>query len=116
MKQKLYLIAYDIADHKRLGRIARYLCQRACRIQYSVFAAVLSRSGLNTLLAELEAIIDDREDDVRIYPLPAVGDVTLLGQQFFATETLLVHNGYCRLEMLKASSDDDIEQLSPMLD
>lgn len=104
MKQRLYLIAYDIADPRRLGRVARYMCQHACRVQYSVFAVQLSQSRLKGMLSELEDIIDPGQDDIRAYPLPAAGNVTLLGQQFFATNTLLVQNGHSRLELLQASA------------
>ena len=107
MKQRLYLIAYDIADPKRLGRIARYMCQHACRIQYSVFAAPLSQSRLNHLLSDLETIIDPKRDDIRAYPLPASSDVTLLGQQFFATNSLLVQNGHNRFELVQDTTDNE---------
>lgn len=103
MKQKLYLIAYDIADPRRLGRTARYLCQQACRVQYSVFAANLNRQQLETILTDLESIINSREDDIRVYPLPPHGEVLLLGQQFFATDALLVQNGHSRLELTEDS-------------
>ena len=104
MKQKLYLVAYDIADPGRLGRTARYLCQRACRVQYSVFAANLNRQQLKTMLTDLGSLIDSREDDIRVYPLPPYGDVLLLGQQFFATDALLVQNGHNRLELTEAAT------------
>lgn len=107
MSQRLYLVAYDIADPKRLGRVARYLCQHACRVQYSVFAAPLSQSQLHHLFSKLESMIDPKQDDVRAYPLPAVGDVTLLGQQFFAANTLLVKNGQSRLELVQSPADRD---------
>ena len=106
MKQRLYLIAYDIADTKRLGRVARYMCQHAYRVQYSVFVAQLAKSQLNHLLAGLEAIIDPRYDDIRAYPLPVTGSVTLLGQQFFATKTLLLQNGRNQFELIQEDVSD----------
>ena len=108
MKERVYLVAYDIADPKRLGRVARYMCQRACRVQYSVFAAQLSQPQLKELLAGLEDIIDPEQDDIRAYPLPATGDVALSGQQFFATNTLLVQNGHSRLELLQDVDSDKV--------
>ena len=106
MREHLYLLAYDIADPRRLGRVARFMNQRACRVQYSVFATRLSKSGLSEILEELKEIIDLRQDDIRAYPLPETGEVSLLGQQFFATNTLLVQNGHCRLELLQDTGDD----------
>ena len=104
MKEKLYLIAYDIADPRRLGRVARHVRQYACRVQYSVFAASLTRTRLDRLLAELETLIDTRHDDVRAYPLPARGEVTLMGEQFLAANTLLLQNGYSRFVLIQDST------------
>ncbi len=103
MKQKLYLIAYDIAEPKRLGSVARCLCKVASRVQYSVFVAQLSQSQLLLLLSELKEIIDPDQDDIRAYPLPASGDVTLIGEQFFLANTLLVQNGHSKLALIQDS-------------
>ena len=103
MKQKLYLIAYDIAEPKRLGSVARYLCKVAYRVQYSVFVAQLSQSQLLLLLSELKEIIDPEQDDIRAYPLPASGNVTLIGEQFFLTNTLLAQNGHSKLALIQDS-------------
>ena len=90
----LYLIAYDITDPQRLNRIARYLSKRAIRVQYSVFAADLSRARLEDTLEGLDALIDRRSDDVRIYPLPRDGEVALMGRQLFPEDVLLLRDGY----------------------
>lgn len=102
-KQKLYLIAYDIADPRRLGAVARYLCKVASRVQYSVFVAQLTQSQLRLLWSELEEIIDPARDDIRAYPLPASGNVTLMGDQFFLTNTLLVQNGHSKVALIQDS-------------
>ena len=68
---RLYLLAYDIADPRRLARIARVVSREALRIQYSVYVAEHSPSQLRDLVAILREAIDPRADDVRIYPLPA---------------------------------------------
>ena len=70
-----------------------------------MFAAHLSKSRLKDMLCELGEIINPNEDDIRVYPLPASGEVMLLGQQFFATNALLVQNGQCRLELLEDVDD-----------
>lgn len=90
----LYLIAYDIADPRRLSKVARFMGKYAVRVQYSVFAAELSERGLAYLLAGLEAIIDPRRDDVRAYSLPRNAEVTMLGRQIFPEDILLLNNGY----------------------
>ena len=89
----LYLICYDICDPKRLARVARYLSGVGHRVQYSVFAAELTKRGLDAVLADLEQIIDTREDDVRAYPLPPAGDVAMLGRQIFPDGVMLLRDG-----------------------
>lgn len=95
----LYLIAYDITEPRRLNRIARYLSKRAVRIQYSVFAAELSRAGLEDTVDGLRTLIDPRRDDVRIYPLPRSGQVALMGRQLFPDDILLLRDGHNLLRL-----------------
>lgn len=69
-----YIISYDISNHKRLGRLARRLEKRAIRIQRSVFfAPQLSQTQLFEIVDTITAIIDDAEDDVRIYTMLDAG-------------------------------------------
>ncbi|MBX3630284.1 MAG: CRISPR-associated endonuclease Cas2 [Nitrosomonas sp.] len=41
-QSNLYLIAYDIADSKRLARVHRVLKQQGLPVQFSVFMVVLN--------------------------------------------------------------------------
>lgn len=75
-----YLLAYDIADPRRLARIARIVAREALRIQYSVYVAELSPRQLRDLVAALRVAIDPRTDDLRIYPLPARLDAIWYGR------------------------------------
>lgn len=77
---RLYLLAYDIADPRRLARIARIVSREALRIQYSVYVAELSPSRLRDLVAILREAIDLHSDDLRIYPLPARLDAVWYGR------------------------------------
>lgn len=77
---RLYLLAYDIANPRRLARIARIVSRQALRIQYSVYVAELSRSQLRDLVAILREAVDPRSDDLRIYPLPARLDAVWYGR------------------------------------
>jgi len=74
-----YLLAYDIREPKRLARVHRYLRRHAVPVQYSVFVARLTGRELTRIAGDLGALIDAREDDVRIYPLPAACETQLLG-------------------------------------
>ena len=69
-----YIISYDIADSKRLQRLARRLEKLAMRIQYSVFyAPSVSQEKLFDIIETVNDIIDQEEDDVRIYTILDAG-------------------------------------------
>jgi CRISPR-associated protein Cas2 len=74
-----YLIAYDIADKRRLARLHRYLAGEALALQYSVFYGRFTAAGIDRIEDEIAARIDPRHDDVRIYPLPGDFQVWALG-------------------------------------
>jgi CRISPR-associated protein Cas2 len=74
------LICYDIADPKRLGRVFRYLKKRAMPLQYSVFLFSGDDRQLERCLAGAAALIDEKHDDLRAYPLPARGFKARLGK------------------------------------
>lgn len=106
----LYLIAYDIADPKRLNRVARFLTKHAVRVQYSVFVTDLKQTELEELLHDLEELIDLHLDDVRAYPLPASGEVALMGRQIFPKDIMLLRNGQnlLRLNAEKLSNMEEV--------
>lgn len=66
-----YLICYDIADVRRLARVYRFLKQNGIHLQYSVFYCRLTWEELRWLKGALKDIIDEKFDDIRIYPLPS---------------------------------------------
>lgn len=92
-RRSLYLVCYDIADPRRLARIARCLTRVATRVQYSVFIGEFSERELDALVSELEALIDPRLDDIRCYPLPDECEVAMLGRQIFPEDILLIRDG-----------------------
>ena len=92
-RRRVYLICYDIADPRRLGRVARFMVKRAWRVQYSVYVAELRPSRLDALLDQLADLINPREDDVRAYPLPGRGEVSLMGTQMFPPGIMLIRDG-----------------------
>jgi len=108
--ERLYLICYDIADPRRLSRVARHLEKHACRVQYSVFAAQTGAARLACLLAELAALIEPGEDDIRAYPLPHQADVDLLGRQIFPDDVLLIRNGHNVLRLGSPVGRGDAER------
>jgi CRISPR-associated protein Cas2 len=77
--ESLYLVCYDICDPKRLSRLYRFMKGRGLHIQYSVFISNLTYPGLQELKEEIKRIINEYEDDVRIYPLPSNFLVSCMG-------------------------------------
>jgi len=80
-QQRDHIIAYDIGEPRRLGRIHRYLKKRAMPIQYSVFLIKCSPEQLRQVMEELNEMIDPVADDVRFYTLPRKAEIITLGQQ-----------------------------------
>ena len=66
-----YIISYDIADPKRLRKVARLMEDYSIRVQKSVFEGFLSERELRKLISKAEKIINQDEDSIRIYRLCA---------------------------------------------
>ena len=66
-----FLTVYDIADPKRLGRVATAMKRYGVRVQKSVFECSLSESGVQAMRRSVEQEMELTEDSVRIYPLLA---------------------------------------------
>lgn len=89
MKKRDYLICYDIADPKRLAKLARFLEKRAFRIQYSVFfAPKKSKEEIYQLAQQITEYIDPEEDDVRIYKIKDYG--IILGKAYDLSEIFII--------------------------
>lgn len=69
MPEARYIVAYDIADRRRLSRTARLLERQALRIQKSVFLFSGCEADVKRLMAELRQLIDPHEDVVEAWPL-----------------------------------------------
>lgn len=74
-----YLVCYDIKEPKRLVRVYKLMKGKGIHLQYSVFHCSLTWPDLIKLKAELAEIINQKEDDIRIYPLPADSKVIVMG-------------------------------------
>lgn len=68
-----WLIAYDIADARRLLRVHRRMCGHAVPMQYSVFWLDGSQAALERCTADVAPLIDEAADDLRVYPMPGDG-------------------------------------------
>lgn len=75
-----HIICYDISCPRRLGRVHRLLKKHAVPLQYSVFYFHGTPRQLEHCLAQLQQLIDPRQDDLRAYPLPQRGLRVNLGR------------------------------------
>lgn len=68
-KTKLHLIAYDLSNNKRRTKLHKALCDYGKWTQYSFFECFLDEKELISLRARIDQIINQAEDNVRIYPV-----------------------------------------------
>ncbi|MBT0774163.1 CRISPR-associated endonuclease Cas2 [Kineosporia sp. J2-2] len=82
MPRRRHLLAYDIADPRRLRRVCKIMEEFGQRIQYSVFISDLSRTELVHARAAVEDAMNLREDSVVIIDLgdPDTASITFVGR------------------------------------
>lgn len=64
-----FVISYDIADPKRLRKVAKTMEDFGARVQYSVFECHIDPADVDRLTRRLRTIIKMQEDSVRFYAL-----------------------------------------------
>mgnify|MGYP001323095553 CR=1 FL=1 len=69
MSARLWVIAYDVADPRRLRRVAKLLENRAVRVQESVFEGYFTPPELAGLQTALRTLIEPAADSLRYYPV-----------------------------------------------
>jgi len=81
-----FLIAYDIADTRRVAKVGRYLSKIGVRVEYSIFYVKASKDEMVEIAMKINDIIDSEMDDVRIYEIEdygiALGKADLLDELF----------------------------------
>jgi len=77
-----YFAIYDIADPKRLARVAKILKDYGLRVQKSKFELDVTAKELARLHRRIVTVIDDAEDGVKYFPLCGTchGDIEVIGQ------------------------------------
>lgn len=65
----IYFIGYDIADPKRLCKVAKTLENYGLRVQKSFFECEMQENIKEQLLKKLLDIINKKEDSLVVYPL-----------------------------------------------
>lgn len=86
---KHWLLTHDIRDPKRLSRVWRYLRKEGVRMQHSIYFLTGDRHQLEKVIEQVQLLIDEQADDVRIYPLTENTRIWGLGTQFGDGENLL---------------------------
>ena len=105
-EQRNWLIAYDIADPRRLGRVHRYLKNHAIPVQYSIFVLQGNQITLDRVLGGIAERIAPDADDVRAYHLPSRCEVAMLGMQHLPEGVVLGAHGLNRLLRELTANDD----------
>lgn len=67
IKHMLHLVAYDIANAKRLRLVAKTCEDYGVRVEYSVFECDLPPDRFDTFWAELNHLINEDEDSLLAY-------------------------------------------------
>lgn len=83
-----YLVTYDIADPRRLGRLYRFLKKEGVPIQYSVFLVESTANQMGSLMVKIAKMIHPQADDVRSYRLPENGWQVTLGTSILPDDVL----------------------------
>lgn len=65
----LYLIAYDIPNDRRRTKVHQILCGFGQWTQFSLFECFLTAKERVALHGRILEVINQQEDNVRIYPL-----------------------------------------------
>jgi CRISPR-associated protein Cas2 len=80
-----YLICYDIRDKKRLVSVHNAVADCAMSVQLSVYYAAIDEQQLTGLCNKLNGIIDQKVDDIRIYPVKSFSECESIGRSRLAT-------------------------------
>lgn len=68
-RKTFIVIAYDVTDDKRRGKVIKAIEKYGTRINKSVYECMVTKSQYERLLESLEKIIKSGEDQLAIYPL-----------------------------------------------
>lgn len=79
MSRELYLVAYDVRDHKRLRHTHRVLKEFACGGQKSAFECYLTETERQELVSRVEDVMDTEEDALLVIRLSDRNSVATLG-------------------------------------
>lgn len=76
------IVAYDIAEPKRLGTVAKILLDYGVRVQKSIFEVTVDGIVFHQMKARIEEVIVPEDDGVKYFPVctKCAGTVEIIGQ------------------------------------
>ncbi|MDI6727078.1 MAG: CRISPR-associated endonuclease Cas2 [Smithellaceae bacterium] len=79
------IVAYDIADPRRLARIAKIMKDYGSRVQKSIFELSVKGRVFEEMRRRVEETIVPEEDGVKYFPVceKCAGTVEIIGQGIF---------------------------------
>ena len=79
------IVAYDIAEPRRLTRVAKVVKDYGIRVQKSIFEVEVDSRRFSQMKVRIEEIIEASEDGVKYFPLceKCAGTVEIIGQGVF---------------------------------
>jgi len=80
-KAQWYLLAYDVRNEKRLRRVHYFCKKHGIPLQRSVFLVKADTVDLDEVVDGVRARVDDKVDDVRLYPVTHPGAIWAAGRQ-----------------------------------
>ena len=79
------VVAYDIAEPRRLNKVARVLKDYGTRVQKSIFEVTVDARVFTEMKGRIEEEIEASEDGVKYFPLceKCAGTLEIIGQGVF---------------------------------
>lgn len=79
------IVAYDIAEPRRLNKVAKLIKDYGVRVQKSIFEVNVNDRRFGEMKARVEEVIEASEDGVKYFPLceKCAGTVEIIGQGVF---------------------------------
>lgn len=79
------IVAYDIADPRRLNKVAKVIKDYGIRVQKSIFELAVNNNLFLEMKSRIEDIIEPTADGVKYFPLceKCAGTVEIIGQGIF---------------------------------
>lgn len=79
------IIAYDIADVKRLAKVAKIMLDYGTRVQKSIFEVTATEAAFKEMRRRVGTVINNEADGVKYFPLceKCSGTVEIIGQGLY---------------------------------